>query len=164
MLVVNVFLIYFQSIETLHARVTLGGIHGESKKSLVAKPLSRMRPRVTRWWYKPCCFSNINYSVIMLSRYWSLSQHGRIQPHSKSKAWQLSTQLRLTPIPHEFFLCLMFVTRRKTSFLILYWAQNLPSLLFLSTDNTLSTFLILAVCRTRVVIDLAHCRVSVAQW
>ena len=151
MLVVNVLLIYFQSIETLHARVTLGGIHGESKKSPVAKPLSRVRPRVTRWWYKPCCFSNINYLVIMLSRYGSLSQHGQIQPHSKSKAWQLSTQLRLSPIPHEFFFCLTFVTRRKTSFLILYRAQNLPSLLFLSTDNMLSTFLILAVCRTRVI-------------
>ena len=154
MLVVNVLLIYFQSIETLHARVTLGGIHGESKKSLVAKPLSRVKPRVTKWWYKPCCFSNINYLVIMLSRYWSLSQHGQIQPHSKSKAWQLSTQLRLSPIPHgdsEFFLCPTFVTRRKTSILILNRAQNLPSLLFLSTDNTLSTFLILAVCRKRVI-------------
>ena len=30
----------------------------------------------------------------MLSTYWSLSQHGQLQPHSKSKAWQLSTQLQ----------------------------------------------------------------------
>ena len=30
--------------------------------------------RMTLLWYKPCCFSNINYFVIMLTRYWSLSQ------------------------------------------------------------------------------------------
>ena len=29
----------------------------------------------------------------MLTRYWSLSQQGHLQPHSKSKAWQLSIQL-----------------------------------------------------------------------
>ena len=29
----------------------------------------------------------------MQTRYWSLSQHGQLQPHSKSKAWQLNTQL-----------------------------------------------------------------------
>ena len=29
----------------------------------------------------------------MLTRYWSLSQQGHLQPHSKSKAWQLSTRL-----------------------------------------------------------------------
>ena len=50
-----------------------------------------VRLRVTLLWYKPCCFSNVNYFVIMLTRYWSLSQHGQLQPHSKSKAWQLST-------------------------------------------------------------------------
>ena len=46
-------------------------------------------------------------------------------------------------------------------------AQNLPSLLFLPTNITLSTLLILAVCRKRVmnlVIDLAHCGVTVTQW
>ena len=36
---------------------------------------------------------NANYFVIMLTRYWSLSQQGDLQPHSKSKTWQLSTQL-----------------------------------------------------------------------
>ena len=61
---------------------------------LVAKPLTdRVRPRVTWFWYKPFCFSNVYYFVIMLSRYWSLPLHGQLQPHSKSKAWQLSTQL-----------------------------------------------------------------------
>ena len=35
--------------------------------------------------------------------------------------------------------------------LFLYRAQNLPSLSFLSTNITLSTLLILAVCRTRVI-------------
>ena len=29
----------------------------------------------------------------MLTRHWSLSQQGHFQPHSKSKAWQLSTRL-----------------------------------------------------------------------
>ena len=35
-----------------------------------------MRLRMTLLWYKPYCFSN----VIMLSTYWSLSQHGQLQP------------------------------------------------------------------------------------
>ena len=48
--------------------------------------------RLTLLWYKPCCFSNATYCVIMLTRYWSLSQHGHFQPHSKSKAWPLSVQ------------------------------------------------------------------------
>ena len=30
--------------------------------------------------------------VIMLTRYWPISQDSHLQPHSKSKAWQLSTQ------------------------------------------------------------------------
>ena len=40
---------------------------------------------------------------------------------------------------------------KKHLSLCLYRAQNLPSLLFLSTNITLSTLLILAVCRTRVI-------------
>ena len=40
---------------------------------------------------------------------------------------------------------------KKNLSLFLYRAQNLPSLLFLSTNNTLSTLLILAVCKTRVI-------------
>ena len=40
------------------------------------------------------CFLNANYFVIIVARYWSLSQQGRLQPHSKPKAWQLSTQLK----------------------------------------------------------------------
>ena len=42
-------------------------------------------------------------------------------------------------------------TKKKYLSLFLYRAQNLPSLLFLSTNITLSTLLTLAVCRTRVV-------------
>ena len=34
----------------------------------------------------------VNYFVIMLTRYWSFSRRGYLQPHFKSKAWQLSTQ------------------------------------------------------------------------
>ena len=58
-------------------------------------------------------------------------------------------------------------TKKKKFSLYLYQAQNLPSLLFLPTNITLSTLLILAVCRKRVmnlVIDLAHCGVSMFQW
>ena len=40
---------------------------------------------------------------------------------------------------------------KKNISLFLYRAQNLPSLSFLSTNITLSTFLILAVCWTRVI-------------
>ena len=40
-----------------------------------------------------CCPSNVNYFVTMLTRYWSLSQRSYFEPHSKSEAWQLSTQL-----------------------------------------------------------------------
>ena len=36
-----------------------------------------------------CKFHMLSCSL----RYWSLSQQGQLQPHSKSKAWQLSTQL-----------------------------------------------------------------------
>ena len=34
-----------------------------------------VRLRVTLLWYKHCCFSNTNYFVIMLTRYWSPSRH-----------------------------------------------------------------------------------------
>ena len=50
---------------------------------------TEVRLRVTLLWYKPSCFSNVNYYVIMLTRSWSLSQQGHLQPYSKSKAWQL---------------------------------------------------------------------------
>ena len=60
------------------------------------------------------------------------------RPHSPVSVAQWSSSGARNPkvwglIPHgesECFLCLMLVTRRKTSFYILYWAQNLPSLLF----------------------------------
>ena len=58
-------------------------------------------------------------------------------------------------------------TRKKNLSLFLYRAQNLPPLIFLPTNITLSTLLILAVCKKRVmnlVIDLAHCGVTVTQW
>ena len=35
----------------------------------------------------------MSYFVIMLTRYWCLSQQDHLQPHTKLKAWQLSTQL-----------------------------------------------------------------------
>ena len=73
-----------------------------------------VRLRLTLLWYKCCCFSNVNYFVIMPTRYWSLSQHGHLQPHSKSKAWQLSTQLStvkwpITSLVAHIFLCFKLV-------------------------------------------------------
>ena len=48
--------------------------------------------RATLLCYKHCCFSNVNFFIIILTRYWSLSQQRHhLQPHSKSKAWRLST-------------------------------------------------------------------------
>ena len=50
------------------------------------------------------------------------------------------------------FLCPTLVTRRKTSFFISLPSSKLTlSLIFLSTNTTLSTLLIPAVCRTRVI-------------
>ena len=61
---------------------------------LVAKPLNRSEAEDDLVMIKkPCCFWNVNDFVIMLTWYWSLSQHGQLQPDPKSKAWQLSTQL-----------------------------------------------------------------------
>ena len=48
--------------------------------------------RVTLLWSKYCCFSNANYFVTV-TRYEFPSQQGHLQSHSKSKVWQLSTQL-----------------------------------------------------------------------
>ena len=59
---------------------------------LVAKPLNKSEVKVDLVMIKTC-FSNANFFVIMLTRYWSLSQQDHLQPHSKSKAWQLTTQL-----------------------------------------------------------------------
>ena len=49
--------------------------------------------RMNLLWYKLCCFSDVNYFVIILNRYWSLSWQGHLRSHFKSKAWQLSTKL-----------------------------------------------------------------------
>ena len=58
-------------------------------------------------------------------------------------------------IPHgdsEFSLCpTLWQDKKKHLSLFLYRAQNLSSLLFLPINITLSTLLILAVCRTRVI-------------
>ena len=60
--------------------------------------LTGVRLRVTMLCYKPCCFPNVNCPVIILTRYWSLSQQAHFQPHSKSKALQLSTRLWSGPL------------------------------------------------------------------
>ena len=36
----------------------------------------------------------ITLLLLSLDTAWSLSQQGHLQPHSKSKAWQLGTQLK----------------------------------------------------------------------
>ena len=60
--------------------------------------LTGVRLRVTLLCYKPCCFPNVNCPVIILTRYWSLSQQAHFQPHSKSKTLQLSTRLWSGPL------------------------------------------------------------------
>ena len=62
----------------------LHGIVHFTVACLVPKPFCRS---------EACCFSKVNCLVVMLTRYWSLLQQGYFQPHSKSKAWHLSTQL-----------------------------------------------------------------------
>ena len=54
---------------------------------LVPKPLNRSVAKGDLVMIQHCCFSNANYFLTMLTRYWSLSQQGeKLQPHSKSKA------------------------------------------------------------------------------
>ena len=60
---------------------------------LVAKPLNGSEAKVYLDMIQTLLLSNVNYLVITVTRNCSLSQHGHLQPHSKSKAWQLSTQL-----------------------------------------------------------------------
>ena len=64
---------------------------------LVAKPLNKSEAKGDLVMIQTCCYSNAGDFVIMLTRYWSLSQHGQLQPHSKSKAWQLRAQLENGP-------------------------------------------------------------------
>ena len=74
-------------------RVAISAIVHFTVACLVAKPLNRSEAKGDFVMIQPCWFLNANYFVIMLTRYWSLLQQGHLQPHSKSKAWQLSTQL-----------------------------------------------------------------------
>ena len=54
-------------------------VHSVRLRSWLPSLWTRVRLRVTLLWYKPCCFSDVNYLVIMLTRYWSLSQHGQLK-------------------------------------------------------------------------------------
>ena len=74
-------------------RVAISAIAHFTAACLVAKPLNRSEAKGDFVTIQPCWFLNANYFVIMLTSYWSLLQQGHLQPHSKSKAWQLSTQL-----------------------------------------------------------------------
>ena len=74
-------------------RVAISAIVHVTVACLVAKPLNRSEAKGDFVMIQPCWFLNANYFVIMLTSYWSLLQQGHLQPHSKSKAWQLSTQL-----------------------------------------------------------------------
>ena len=71
------------------------------------------------------------YYVVLVSTAWSVS----IRDHSSDAKCTLVTK------------CAQDEKHLPPS---LYWAQNLPSFFILFTNTTLSTSLILAVCRTRV--------------
>ena len=59
---------------------------------LVAKPLNRSEATGDLV-VKPCFFSYVNHSVIMLTSFASLSFQGHLQPHFHTKAWLHFTQL-----------------------------------------------------------------------
>ena len=63
---------------------------------LVAKPLNRSKAKVDLAMIQTLLLFKciLLYYYFMLTRYWSLSKQGHLQPHSKSKTWQLSTQLK----------------------------------------------------------------------
>ena len=96
------------------------------------------------------CFSPLNlttssspqrFSREMLSRYLYASEHGIRR-----------SEVRFLMGTQNFFLCpTLWQDKKKHLSLFLYRAQNLSSLLFLPINITLSTLLILAVCRTRVI-------------
>ena len=75
---------------------------------------TEVRLRMTLLWCKPCCFSNVNYFVIMLTRYWSLPQQGQLQPHSKSKVFSWIKNCELA--------CCCFTTFKGAT----SWAINFP--------------------------------------
>ena len=60
---------------------------------LVAELLNRIKAKVNLVMIQTLLLSNVNYFVIMLTRYWPVSKHGHLQLYSESKAWQPSTQL-----------------------------------------------------------------------
>ena len=60
---------------------------------LVAKPFNRSEAKGDLVMIQILLLLKCKLLVIMLTRYWSLSQQGHLQPHSKSKAWQLSKNL-----------------------------------------------------------------------
>ena len=59
----------------------------------------------------------------------------------------------------EFFLCLAHVTRQKTSFSI-----SLPSVKLTISHSTYKHDAMQDASHVNFVIDLTHCRVSLAQW
>ena len=61
----------------------------------------------------------------MLTRYWSLSQPGHLQPHSKLKAWQLYTTVKWPIVPMSFqtTTCVM-VEKGPTVFILLAFQMS----------------------------------------
>lgn len=51
---------------------------------LMIRPFNRRELTLLR--YKPCYFSDVNYSVIMLTGFYSLSSHGQPKPHFHTEA------------------------------------------------------------------------------
>ena len=76
---------------------------------LVPKSVNRSQAKGDLVIIQTLLLLNANYFVIMLTRYWSLSQQGDLQPHSKSKTWQLSTQLSNGLLSCTHLFCSFFV-------------------------------------------------------
>ena len=79
--------------EALHARPSVAFHHKNVENVTAATSIPLETIAFIQTNIQRCCFSNVNYFDIMLTRNWSLSQRSCFQPHSKSEAWQLSTQL-----------------------------------------------------------------------
>ena len=80
-------------------------------------------------------------------RCWCYGNHDAHHNHARDVAEVMYTFLLSVVILRIFSLSHARDKTKKQLSLFLYRAQNLPSLLFLSTNITLSTYLILAVCR-----------------
>ena len=116
--------------------------------------------------------NSISTDSISKSLIWTTEERNRINERELGKARiPHSDALRcFTTEPHHGFHVSLSHARDKTKNVFLYLFNGLKTyhLCYSITNMTLSTLLILAKCRTRVIMSfvmgLAHRRVSVAQW